>query len=153
MYDSFDEFLKAAIQQSYDRGWKHRKGTFLALLLASGQALSVAVDSVKSGEGLKKVAYGAAGVVALRLLWRFVLGGPLGLLLSAAAVASLGAYLLQNRGEVGHKLTVARRLIEETRGRFDEIQGGYRAGRHSQAERNLMIDGLLKGFLERMESE
>ena len=151
MYDSFDDFLKAAIKQYYDRGWKRKKATFIALLIASGQALSMAADSVKSGEGLKKVAYGAAGLVALRLALRFALGGPLGILLTGAAAASLVAYMVQHRSEVSKKLDRAHRLIDETRPRFDEIQGAYRSGRHSEAERNLMVEGLLKGFLEQLD--
>lgn len=153
MYDSFDEFLKAAIKEYYDRGWKRRKGSFVALLIASGQTLSVAADSLKSGAGLKKAAYGAAGLVALRLALRFALGGPLGVLLTGAAAASLVAYLIRNREEVSKKLDHARQLIEETRPRYDEIQGGYRAGRHSETERNLMVEGLLKGFLAKLDED
>jgi hypothetical protein len=152
MYDSFDDFLKAAVKQYYDRGWRRNKGTFAALLIASGQALAMAADSVKSGEGLKKVAYGAAGVVALRILLRFALGGPLGIILTGASAAALVAYLVQNRGEVSKKIDHIRRLIEQTRPRFEELQGGYSAGRHTEAERNLMVEGLLKTFLEKVDA-
>jgi len=152
MYDSFDDFLKAAIKQYYERGWKRKKGTFIALLIASGQTLSMAADSFKSGEGLKKVAYGAAGLVALRLALRFALGGPLGIILTGAAAASLVAYLVQHRKEVSKKLDRTRKLIEETRPKFDEIQGGHGAGRLSDAERNLMVEGLLKGFLDQLDA-
>src|SRR5207237_1133168 len=53
MYDSFDDFLKAAVKEYAGRGWKNRKGTFAALLIASGQTLSMAADSLKTGDGLK----------------------------------------------------------------------------------------------------
>jgi hypothetical protein len=151
MYDSFDDFLKAAVKQYYDRGWKRKKATFIALLIVSGQTLAMAAESLKSGEGLKKMAYGAAGLVALRLALRFALGGPLGILLTGAAAASLVAYLVQNRKEVAHKLDHVRKLVDHARPRFDEIQGGHRAGRHSEAERNLMVEGLLKNFLEQLD--
>jgi hypothetical protein len=152
MYDSFDDFLKTAVKQYYDRGWKSRKGPFAALLIASGQALSLATDSIKSGEGLKKVAYGAVGVVALRLALRFALGGPLGILLSGAAAASLVAYLIKHKDEVSGKIDQVRRLIDKTRPKFEEIQGAYGSGRYSEAERNLMMEGLLKGFLEQVDA-
>ena len=40
------------------------------------------------------------------------------------------------------------RLIASARTKFEETQGGYRAGRYDAASRNLMVDGLLKRFLE-----
>ncbi len=36
IYRDFDNFLKIAIKEYYDRGWKSRKGNFIALLIASG---------------------------------------------------------------------------------------------------------------------
>jgi hypothetical protein len=152
MYDSYDDFLKAAVKQFYDRGWKSRKGTFAALLIASGQTLSLAADSVRSGEGLKKVGYGVVGVVALRMALRLLVGGPLGVLLTGAAAASLVAYFVKHREEVSRKLDEVRQVIERTRPRFEEIQGNHRAGRYSDAERNLMLEGLLKTFLEQVDS-
>lgn len=151
MYESFDVFLKAAVKQYYDRGWKRRKGNFVALLIASGQTLSLAADSVKAGDGLKKVAIGAAGLVALRMALRYALGGPLGVLLTGAAALSAGAYLVRNRTEVAKKLEHVRHLVDETRPRFEEIQGTFAAGRHSSAERDLMMEGLLKRFLEQID--
>src|SRR5262249_3190214 len=152
MYDSYDDFLKAAVKQFYDRGWKSRKGTFAALVIASGQAVSLAADSVKSGEGLKKVAYGAVGVVALRIALRMLVGGPLRVLPPGAAAESLVAYCVQQREEVPKKLDQVRQVIDRTRPKFEEIQGNHRAGRYSDAERNLMIEGLLKGFLEQVDA-
>jgi hypothetical protein len=64
VYDDYDAFLKQAIRQYYERGWKSRKGHFIALVLASGQMASMAKDSVTDGSGLKKAAIGAASVVA-----------------------------------------------------------------------------------------
>ena len=77
VFDDFDAFMKQAIRDYYDRSWKTRRGHFVALIIASGQAMSMAVDSVKDGSGLKKAALGAAGVVALRIGLRYALSGPL----------------------------------------------------------------------------
>ena len=87
VYDEFESFVRKGVLDYYARGWKNRKGNFIALLLASGQILGLAGDSIKDGSGLKKAALGAAGVVALRVALRTFLGGPLGLVLSAAAIA------------------------------------------------------------------
>jgi hypothetical protein len=151
IYDDYDAFLKQGIREYYARGWKSRRGNFIALIIASGQIVSMAVGSVKDGSGLKKAAIGAAGVVALRFGLRYFLSGPVGLLLSAAVVASAVGYFVKHQKEITAKVAPYKALITETRTRFEEIQGGYRAGRYDSAGRNLMVDGLLKRFLEQVD--
>src|SRR5215217_8196060 len=99
-YDDYDAFLKQGVREYYNRAWKSRRGNFIALVIASGQMASMAADSVRDGSGLRKAAMGAAGVVALRFGLRYFLGGPVGLLLSAAVVASAVAYLIKNQKEI-----------------------------------------------------
>jgi hypothetical protein len=152
VFDDYDAFLKQAIRDYYDRGWTSRRGNFIALVMASGQMTSMATDSLKDGTGLKKAALGAAGVVALRLGLRYALSGPLGVILTGAAAVSLASYLVKNQKEITTKVSIFRTLIAETRTRFEEAQGGYRAGRYDAASRNLMVDGLLKRFLEEVEA-
>ena len=65
---------------------------------------------------------------------------------------SLGGYLLKNRKEITDKVGLCKTLIAETRTKFEETQGGYRAGRYDAASRNLMVDGLLKRFLEEIDA-
>jgi hypothetical protein len=151
VYDDYDAFLKRAIREYYDRGWKSRKGNFIALVIASGQMASMAKDSVADGSGLKKAAIGAASVVALRLAWRYFLAGPLGVIVGVAALGSAVAYLGRHQKEVTGKIQSYRTLVSETRTRFEDIQGGYRAGRYDQAGRNLMVDGLLQQFLRQVD--
>jgi hypothetical protein len=151
VYDDYDAFLKQGIREYYARGWKSRRTNFIALVMASGQILSIATDSVRDGSGLRKAALGAAGVVALRFFLRYFLGGPVGLLLSAAFVASAGAYFIKNQKEITAKVSPFKTLITDTRTKFEEIQGGYRAGRYDNAGRNLMVEGLLKRFLEQVD--
>jgi len=148
VFDDYKAFVKEAVREYYDRGWKHRRGNFIALLIASGQVMSLAADSVKDGSGLKKAAVGAAGLVALRVGLRYALSGPLGIVLTGAAVVSAVSYLVKNQKEIGAKVGTYRTLVDETRVKFDEIQGGYRAGRYDAAARNLMVDGLLRRFLD-----
>jgi hypothetical protein len=152
VFDDFDAFLRQGVREYYDRGWKVRRGNFIALVMTSGQVASMAVDSVRDGTGLRKAAFGAAGVVALRFGLRYFLGGPVGLLLSAAVVASAVGYLVKNQKEITAKLPACRELIADTRTKFDEIQGGYRAGRYDAAGRNLMVEGLLKRFLDQVDA-
>jgi hypothetical protein len=146
-YDTFEDYLKLAIKEYYDRGWKTRRANFIALLIASGQMLSVAKEAVAGEKGLRNVAVGAAGAVALRFALRWALGGPLGILVTAATAASLVAFFVRNQREISQKLGRFRERIADERKHFEEIQSGYRANRYDARERNLMVDGQLKRFL------
>jgi hypothetical protein len=85
--------------------------------------------------------------VALRLALRWALGGPLGILLTAATGASLIAFFIKNQKEISSKMGKLKERIAEERARFEEIQAGYRSNRYDARERNLMVDGQLKRFL------
>jgi hypothetical protein len=149
IYGDFDSFLKIAIREYYDRGWTTRRGNFIALLIASGQtAFGLAKDSVVDGSATKKVAIGAAAALALRVGLRYALGGPLGLVLTVAAGASMISYFIRNQKDILRKVGVYKKIIGEARGRYEELQGGWRDGRYDATERNLMIDGLMKRFIE-----
>jgi hypothetical protein len=98
LYSSFDAFLKQGLKEYYDRGWTTRKGNFIALLIASGTtSFAMAKDSIVSGEGTKKVAIGAGLMIALRIGLKYAIGGPLGLVLSVAAGASMISYFIRNQ--------------------------------------------------------
>jgi hypothetical protein len=151
-YDTFDDYLRLSIKEYYERGWKSRRANFIALVIASGQTMAMAKEVVAGEKGLKNVAMGAVGVVALRLGLRYALGGPLGILLTAATAASLVAFFVRNQKEISGKIGRFRELVEEERKRFEEVQNGYRQNRYDARERNLMIDGQLKRFLEQLDN-
>lgn len=154
LYRDFDSFLKVAIREYYDRGWTTRRGNFVALLIASGQtAVALAKDSMVDGTGTKKVAIGAATVLALRVGLRYALGGPLGLVLTVAASASLVSYFFRNQKDIIKKVGLYRTLIHETHDRYEEIQAGWRDGRYDTTDRNLMIDGLMKRFIQEIDDK
>lgn len=152
MYTEWDAFLKTAIREYYDRGWTTRRGNFIALLIASGQtAMSMAKDSVVDGTGTKRVAIGAGIVFALQFGLRYALGGPLGLVMTVAAGASMAAYLIRNQKDVVRKVGTYKTTIADTRKRFDEIQVGWRDGKYAATDRNLMVDGLMKRFIAQVD--
>jgi len=150
-YDTFEDYLRLAVTEYYDRSWKNRRANFIALLIASGQMSHLAKDAVSGQKGLRNIAAGAVGVVALRLALRWALGGPLGILLTAATGASLIAFFLRNQKEISAKTGRFREQIEAERAHFEEIQSGYRANRYEARERNLMVDGQLKRFLQELD--
>ena len=150
-YDTFDDYLRLAIKEYYERGWKSRRANFIALIIASGQTAAMAKDVVSGEQGLKNLAMGAISVVGLRLALRFALGGPLGILLTAATAASLVAYFVRNQKEISAKIGRFRELVAEDKKKFEDVQNGYRQNRYDARERNLMIDGQLKRFLAQLD--
>lgn len=152
LYTTWDAFLKQAIREYYDRSWTTRKGNFIALLIASGQtSLALAKDSVVDGSGTKKVAIGAGLLLALRIGLRYALGGPLGLVLSVAAGASMVSYFIRNQKDIIKKVGAYKALIGEHEKRYDEVQAGWRDGKYQSTDRNLMIDGLMKQFITQVD--
>jgi hypothetical protein len=148
LYSSWDAFLKQAIREYYDRGWTTRRGNFIALLIASGQTtLALAKDSVVDGTGTKKVAIGAGLLLALRIGLRYALGGPLGLVLTVAAGASMISYFIKNQKDIVKKVGTYRTTLADCEKRYDELQAGWRDGKYTIDNRNLMIDGLMKQML------
>ncbi len=152
LYNEYDAFLKQAIREYYDRGWTTRKGNFIALLIASGsKSIGLAKDSVVDGSGTKKVAIGAGLAIALRVGLKYAIGGPLGLVLSLAAGASMLAYLIRNQKDIVKKVGVYKAMIVEIEKRYAEIQSGWRDGKYPVLDRNLMIDGLLKQLITQID--
>ena len=86
--DSFDDFLQAAIKDYADRGWQ--RPNFVALLIASGQSASLAKNALSTGDGLKTVALGTVGVMALPAS---LLAGVLWSRVSPSAPFAFGAVL------------------------------------------------------------
>ena len=147
IYTEFDAFLKTAIHEYYKASGKKHKANFIALLIASGEGPSLAFDSIKSGSGTKKIALGAAGLLALRIGLRYALSGPLGIVLAAATAASLVAYFIRNRREIVGKISRNRQLVADLKRQHEQFQSDLRDGRVSEEQRNLMLDGLMKRFL------
>jgi hypothetical protein len=148
LYNDFDAFLKQAIREYYDRGWTTRKGNFIALLIASGTtSVALAKDSVVDGSGTKKVAIGAGLLIALRIGLKYALGGPLGLVLSIAAGASMVSYFIRNQKDIVKKVSVYKAVIVDNEKKYNDVQAGWRDGKYQVTDRNLMIDGLMKQFI------
>jgi hypothetical protein len=152
IYTSFDAFLKQGIREYYDRSWTSRRGNFIALLIASGTtSFALAKDSVVDGSGTKKVALGAGLLLALRIGLKYALGGPLGLVLTIAAGASMVSYFIRNQRDIIKKVNHYKQVIGETSKKYDDVQSGWRDGKHQATERNLMVDGLMKQFITQVD--
>ena len=152
LYSAFDAFLKQAIREYYDRSWTTRKGNFIALLIASGTtSFAMAKDSIVDGSGTKKVAIGAGLMLALRIGLKYAIGGPLGLVLSVAAGASMVSYFIRNQKDIVKKVSLYKTVIVDQEKRYEEVQAGWRDGKYQITDRNLMIDGLMKQFITQVD--
>jgi hypothetical protein len=151
IYSDFDEFLKLAIGEYYRRSGRHNKANFIALLIASGEIHTMAMDSIKSGSGLKKLAVGAGAAVALRVGLKYALSGPLGIILTGVTAVSLISYFVRNRAEIAGKITTYRQSVADLRTNFEKLQNDHRDGRLDREQRNLMVDGLLQRFLTELD--
>lgn len=152
IYSTWDAFLKQAIREYYDRSWTNRKGNFIALLIAAGQtSLALAKDSVVDGSGTKKVAIGAGLLIALRIGLRYAIGGPLGLVLGVAALASMVSYFIRNQKDIVKKVGSYKSVIADHEKRYDDVQSGWRDGKYQITDRDLMLDGLMKQFISQID--
>jgi hypothetical protein len=80
-------------------------------------------------------------------------GGPLGIILAGATAASLIAYFIRNRGQITEKIGRYRELVATIRLDYEKTQSDFRDGRFDRDQRNLMIDGLMKRFMERVNDD
>ena len=145
-YEGFDGFLREAIREYYQRSFRNHKATFVALLISSGQVMSLVKDRFSGGatpDNMKKAAFGAGLVVALRIGLGFALSGPLGILLTAGTGASLLVWAARNQDAIVAKHARVKTLTSEARRRYEELQGNYAGNRMDGPQRDLMIDGLL----------
>jgi hypothetical protein len=150
-YDSYEGFLKAAIRTYWEQGAKS-KVNFLALLFASKEAWQVAWGKVATPDGGKKVLTGAAGAAALTLILRTVVGGPIGILLTGASIASLVAIYVKNHKRIWLKVDRYKVVIDEYRTAYEEVRSDWTEGGLKDSQRDLMVDGLLGRFLVELDS-
>jgi hypothetical protein len=58
------------------------------------------------------------------------------------------SYFIKNQKDIVAKVGRYKQLIHDAQARYDELQAGWRDGRYDVTSRNLMIDGLMKRFVE-----
>jgi hypothetical protein len=148
-YASYDGFLKTAIKSYWERGGD--RANFIALLLASREAWEVAWDEVRAPGTGKKLLMGAGGAAAVVVVLRLILGGPVGLILTGASVASLGALYARNHKRIWAQQERYKKLIGQYRVKHQQVRAKYVEGNLDEDERDLMVDGLLRRFLEEVE--
>ena len=84
----------------------------------------------------------------MALILRVVLGGPIGLLLTGASIASLVALYVRNNRQVIAKVGGYREIIADYRPRYEAVAEEAK----DEATRHLMIDGLMTRFLNELDA-
>jgi len=148
-YESYEGFLRAALKEYWDSGRSSRIN-FLALLLASREAWPVAWEGA-AGSG-KKILAGAAGAAALTMVLRVVIGGPIGLILGGATIASLVGLYVKSHKEIWAKQEHFKGILDRYRPKFDEVRGDYLDGKLRTDQRDLMLDGLMTRLLDELDA-
>jgi hypothetical protein len=147
-YESYDGFLRESIR-TY---WESKRGkriNFLALLFACKEAWGAAWDEAKDPGMAKKVLTGAAGAAAVAVVLRLLLGGPLGLVLTAASIASLVALYVKNHKKIMARVGHFRAVIEDYRPKYEKLATDEGVGGD---HRELMIEGLMSRFLDELDA-
>lgn len=150
-YETFEDFLKTAIKD-YWGSERSSKLDLVALLLATREAWNVAIDDATGPGKGKTWLKGAAGAAAVTLLLRTVLGGPIGLFLTGASVASLAALYARHHDRIWAQVDHYRSTVEDLRPRFDRVIEDFSAERIDREQRDLMLDGLMMRFTKRLEA-
>ncbi len=148
-YETFDGFMQQVVKDVYEGGAK--RAEFVALLIASGELLPMAWGRVRKS-GVKELAMGAAGVVALRMAVKWMLGGPLGIILTGFTAATLVSFLWSNQKDVFARVGPYKRVIRDAREKFEDIQAKYQDGRYDEGERALLVEGLLRRVVSEIEA-
>ena len=150
-YETYEDFLRVVICRYWESGYA-QKANFLSLLLACRAAWSVAWDKTVSRESGRRVLKGAAGTAAAAVLIRALVGGPIGMLLGAASIASLVAVYVKNYERIWAQAERYRELIEGYRPEHERVWGEHAAGKIRDDQRDLMMDGLVSRFLEDLDT-
>lgn len=141
VYETFDAFMHQVIKDTYENGAK--RAEFVALVIASGELLPMAWGRIRKS-GVRELAVGAAGVVALRVGLKYLLGGPIGMILTGFTFATLVSFFWANQRDVMRRVRPYKTSIREAREKFEDIQARYRDGRYDAGERALLVEGLLR---------
>jgi len=149
VYETFDAFMQQVIKDVYETGAK--RAEFVALVIASGEVLQMAWGRLRKS-GIKELAMGAAGAVALRVGLKYLLGGPLGMILTGFTAATLISFFWSNQREVMARVAPYKKVLGDAQDKFEDIQARYRDGRYDAGERALLVEGLLRRVIGEIEA-
>ena len=149
-YPTPELFLQNVIKEFYQKEAHSTQGklNFVILLLASGEMIPTVQSYLSNVSIEKKLLSSAVSVVVLRLLLRRLLGGPLGIVLSAAGIASLTSLAYKNRDTIAARIGDFRKQTELLKLTYEGYLARYQRGEVEEADFELMVEGLKAKFFE-----
>ena len=148
LHETYEAFLESAIKVFWDSE-ASTKLDAIALLLAGGEAWKVAFNNASGNPGA--LLKGAAGVAGVTLVLRRVLGGPVGLILTGLSVGSAVALYSKYHERIWTQVERYKSLVDEYRPKYAAIAEDFEAGSISAEQRDLMLEGLMARFGQRLE--
>jgi hypothetical protein len=146
---TYEDFLRASIKRYWEAPGSSKR-TFLALLLATEEAWSVAWDETRKFGFAKPVLAAAASLATITVLLRFLASGPLGFLVTGVSAGSLVALYATEQDAIRERAESVKRVVGVYRAELDGLLD-ERKGRHIRdAQWELMMEGLMGRFLEEL---
>ncbi|RME51942.1 MAG: hypothetical protein D6795_07395 [Deltaproteobacteria bacterium] len=147
-YPTPDQFLQEVIREYYVKEAHSTKGklNFLILLFASGEMLPILQSYLSDVPPEKKLLSSAISIVALRLLLRRILGGPLGIVISGLGLASLASLAYRKRETIAVTVGEFRNQVELLKLSYESHLNKYQNGELSENDFELMVEGLKSRF-------
>ena len=148
LHETYEGFIESAIKAF----WVSEASTkldLIALLLAGREAWKVAFDNASENPGA--LLKGAAGVAGATLVLRRILSGPVGLILTGVSVGSVVALYSKHHERIWAQVERYKSLVDEYRPKYQTIADDFAAGSISLEQRDLMLEGLMVRFVQRLE--
>src|SRR5690606_29241141 len=151
MIRSFDSFVQTAVRRYWERPGRDLS-TFLALLFATRRSLPVVFEQLSRPDTQRNALLASAGGVAVTVLLRTLLGGPLGLLLTAGSIAALGKVTVERAPEIRARSGSIRTRLDAYERELSEALDANTRGSLSEEQLDLVIEGLLSRLLDELSS-
>ena len=145
---TYEAFLEGAIK-AFWRSEASTKLDLIALLLAGREAWKVAFES--ASDNASTLLKGAAGVAGVTLVLRRIVAGPVGLILTGLSVGAMVALYAKYHERIWAQVERYKSLVDEYRPKYQSIADDFVAGDISEDQHDLMFDGLMVRFVQRLE--
>jgi hypothetical protein len=149
MIRSFDSFVQTAVRRYWERPGRDLS-TFLALLFATRRSLPVVFEQLSRQDTQRKALLASAGGVAITVLLRTLLGGPIGLLLTAGSLAALAKVAVDRAPEIRARSGTIRTRLGDYERELTEAFDANTKGALSEEQLDLVVEGLLSRLLDEL---
>lgn len=144
---TYEDFLKVSIKRYWEAPGSSKR-TFLALLLATEEAWSVAWDETKKAGFARPLIAGAASIATIAVVLRFLWSGPLGVLVTGVSAGSLALLYASEPEAIRARAETVKQVVALYRTELDGLLEERRSRHMRDAQWELMMEGLMGRFLD-----